>query len=129
MFDFDFTASDAERPCRTGRLSLRGTATIDCCNELKAALLDALESSRELIVEVGELDEIDLSGLQLLCAAHKSAMQRDKLLSLRGERSPSFESRIEEGGFHCTLPSTCLKSRGESCLWFRPEPAAEGETP
>jgi anti-anti-sigma regulatory factor len=127
MRQHTFTASGPELPCHTGTLQLQGAATIESCNELREVLLDALQKSQSLLIEVSGLTAIDLSGLQLLCAAQKSALHRQKSLSIGGERSECLALQLQAAGFQSTLPGAGLEADSRSSLGARPEPTENEE--
>jgi len=118
MLECTFAGPDSETRTAACTLHIKGAATIECCEQLRTALLDALLKSQSLVIDVSQVTAIDVSGLQLLCAAHKSAILQYKCLSLGTVRSRAFLKHIEEAGFHCTLPATCLKNEGQTCLWY-----------
>ena len=63
---------DPEAPGAT-LLKLSGSVTIGQAAGLKEALLEALGGARELRLDLARVTEIDLTGLQLLCATQLSA--------------------------------------------------------
>jgi anti-anti-sigma factor len=77
-----------------------GLATIA---EWHAVLLGALEARRGVVLDATEVVEADLSGLQLLCSAHRSFAQQGIPLELRGVRE-EFRRTVERGGFDAALP-------------------------
>lgn len=78
-------------------------------DELKKALLEALEGSHAVVVEVGLLMSTDLSVMQILCAAHKKAVRQGR------------ELRLDGVGQLCeyALASGYLRKTGclDGCLW------------
>lgn len=122
MLECSFTLKDQEATLR-----LAGSATIDASHELRDALVDATARCQTLIIDVALVEAIDVSGLQLLCAAHKSAMLHYKCLCLGKERSDAFNAAIRDAGYHCSLPGSCLTLEGQTCLWFQPEAAGNWE--
>jgi ABC-type transporter Mla MlaB component len=129
MFHAVFTMDDSMSPNSRGILYLKGPATIEYGTELKQALLDALDRVRELLIDVREVTEVDETCLQLLCAAHRSALGRHKSISLATEGTQVFAELTGAVGFYCSLPATCVKADGEHCLWFGPDRTCTGGRP
>lgn len=69
-------------------ISLKEIANIRHSEELKKMLLQALSFNKEIRLDLSSLNELDLSTLQLLFAAKKSADNRDILFTI----SPVSES-------------------------------------
>jgi hypothetical protein len=57
----------------------------------------------------------DLSFLQLLCAAHKSAVRRGKTLTIAGAVPEDIRQKVKETGM--TGNKSCGNDLGRSCLW------------
>lgn len=80
-------------------IALEGDLLIERSAELKEKLSRALEGSSVVTVDMGGATDMDLSFLQLLCSAHKTAMEGGKTLRLRGG-SETFLRRVIEAGFN-----------------------------
>jgi anti-anti-sigma factor len=66
------TLEDLEFGCV---VRLRGVIDIGLASELKETLIQALDSGRELRIDLGEVTEVDVTALQLLWAADQAAHQ------------------------------------------------------
>lgn len=110
-----------------GILHLEGAATIEFGKQLHRALREALDRTQTLSVSVAKLTAIDVCGLQLLCAAHRSALLNYQCLSLGRERSAAFAAQVRETGFHSAQPGTCLRAEGQTCLWAESPSAIDCE--
>jgi anti-anti-sigma regulatory factor len=84
-------------------LKLKAELSIAGAAELKAALLAALAAEGPVSLDASAVTAVDLAGLQLLCAAHKSAALAGKALSFapRG-RSEVLDRAAATGGFFST---------------------------
>jgi anti-anti-sigma factor len=100
----------------TAVLRLKGSWTIERANELKHALMDALKGGDQIIIELEELMEVDLSSLQLLCSAHRTSLKLGKRMALHERQSEPFSRVVREAGFGRTLG--CHKDPQKSCLWI-----------
>jgi anti-anti-sigma regulatory factor len=99
----------------TDALRLEGSLTIGRAVELKELLRDALRNGNEIILDLGSATEVDLSFLQLLCSAHRTALRMSKHLILKPERSAASRKVVRETGYLRTLG--CRQAPHKSCLW------------
>ena len=98
-----------------GVLKLEGNWTIERAGELKAALLEAVNNSEHIVIDLGELTDTDLSAVQLLCSAHRTSARMGKRLAL-GERKPETLIRVvRDAGLRHTI--RCHQDTCKSCLW------------
>ncbi len=73
--------------------------TIAKVGELRAALLEALASGEPVELDGRAVEDADVAGLQVLCAAHHSAADRGVRLTFRaGGRSPALVRAVELAG-------------------------------
>lgn len=72
--------------------------TIAEAADLRIRLLAALEGGAPLVLDGGAVADVDAAGLQLLCAARRSAGARAVTLTLRGPRSGPLARAIEDAG-------------------------------
>ncbi|MCR4321812.1 MAG: STAS domain-containing protein [Candidatus Brocadiaceae bacterium] len=86
-----------EQPGAVGALALEGELTISRAGELRAALINALDKVSHLQLNFGKVTDIDLSCLQLICSAHKTAAGMKKRLTVTGN-SETFKKAMEEAG-------------------------------
>ena len=63
-------------------LAFNGEMTIQQAQEIKVLLLDNIQRSQEITINLQELKQIDMAGLQLLIAAVKSAQADGKSLTI-----------------------------------------------
>jgi ABC-type transporter Mla MlaB component len=89
---------DPEAPGKLG-LKLSGTLTIGQAAGFKDALLAALEAASELLRDLSGVREIDLTGLQLLCATHQSALAGGKRFSIKAGADPVYLGVVRNAGF------------------------------
>ncbi|THB65091.1 MAG: STAS domain-containing protein [Desulfovibrio sp.] len=74
-----------------GSLLLRGALTIDRAQELKQALLAALDTSKQVDLEFRDVVSVDLAALQLLIAAFQSGKARGIGVSCVGDLGPLLD--------------------------------------
>jgi len=92
-----------------GVVALGGELTIAHAQELWTSLKEAVDGYGSVVVQLGDIVDVDLSCLQLLCSAHKSAMKQKKTLAF-GEHVPAmFNQVFADTGFirdtGCSLDS------------------------
>lgn len=116
MLSTIFTSNDPAAP-KSGLLVLQGSATIEFCAELRMALLEALDKTEDLTVDVNGVTELDVAALQLFCAARRSAIKRRKNIVLAAGLSDAFAEAVLDSGFNRTHTASCWLSAGQACLW------------
>lgn len=97
-----------------GQLNLSGELTVQYASELLAVLAGAQNSVTDLVVNLADVTEADVSCLQLLCAAHRSALRIQKSMAL-GKVSPEFRRAVEDSGYIRHMG--CSRGTGQNCLW------------
>jgi hypothetical protein len=61
------------------------------------------------------VNEIDLSCLQVLCAAHRSAVASGRDITTTGKWPDAFARAVEESGY--SRGRNCRSPRSVRCLW------------
>jgi hypothetical protein len=96
------------------RLKLLEDLCITTAAAQRAALLDALGEREPIELDASAVTAVDLAGLQLLCAAHRSAAAAEKPLDFAPDgRSAELDRAAASLGFH--HHAGCLPG----CLWQR----------
>jgi anti-anti-sigma regulatory factor len=95
-------------------LTLKGELTIARAEELKAALSESLQGAASVRIQLSDAGAIDLSCLQLLCSAHRTAAALGKSLTLEGEVPPMIRETMKYAGF--TRRTGCAFSPLTNCL-------------
>ncbi len=108
-------------------LSLEGEITINEAVQLKEILLGYLTTEEPVTISLEHITKIDTSGLQLLYAAHQTAIHQGKKLSLENP-SPAFMQAAKLAGLFFQSPTSAQLTEGylEGCLW-QGSPAASEE--
>jgi anti-anti-sigma regulatory factor len=96
------------------RLKLFEDLSIAAAPAQRAALLDALTGREPLEIDASAVTAVDLAGLQLLCAAHRSAAAAAQPITFASDgRSEEIDRAAAVLGFH--HHAGCLPG----CLWQR----------
>jgi anti-anti-sigma regulatory factor len=93
---------------------LKGELTIAHAEELKAVLSESLQGFSTIRIQFGDVDAVDLSCLQMLCSAHRTAAALSKVLTLEGEIPPMVRQAMKYTGF--TRQKGCAFSPHTNCL-------------
>jgi anti-anti-sigma regulatory factor len=82
-----------------GRVRLQGSLSLRDAKQVQGLLLDAISASREVEIDVSDVSSIDVSIIQLIVSARKSAEQRGRKLTLATGSSGPFKAALAKMGF------------------------------
>jgi hypothetical protein len=100
---------------RASELVLEGPLTIGNASVIRKNLISTLIREDEIVVSIDAEAPVDLSFLQLLCSAHRSASSLGKTFTLRNADSGNFTAAVENSGF--TRKKGCIHDKSGTCLW------------
>jgi len=98
-------------------VEMHGKCTIEAAGRIRTLLMERLAEPGGVLLNLSDVDEVDLSFLQLLCAAHKSASNSGKTFGLEGALSEPLIRKAREAGFACR--GECGPHLNEECLWTK----------
>jgi anti-anti-sigma regulatory factor len=101
---------------KRGVLFMEGDLTVTRAEELKNALLDALKRVQHVHFNLEKATAVDLSCLQLLCSAHRTAALMNKEFSQSGGNSEAFIKTVTSAGYPRSIGCTEIMAKG--CLWI-----------
>ena len=90
MFDFSIDRNT---------IKLNGSLTIEHATAFKKLLLESLDVNTSVELDVAEIMEIDLAGFQLLCAAHRSAINNNKSIKFSDRLPDELIITMKSAGF------------------------------
>ena len=90
--------------------------TIENAAEFSRIIRDALEASHLVAIEFEPAVEIDITCVQILCSACKSAANSGKVFSYHGPQPHSLADIITRCG--AERHSVCKHNNGSTCIWF-----------
>ena len=105
--------------CRDGSLllTLSGEATVEAAEQLHQALLAGLNEQDTVQIDCSATEAIDIYALQLLCSAHRTAVERKKSFSFLGPVSAPVAEAMQITGLsrelgcaHCPEDAACIWS-------------------
>lgn len=97
-------------------LIVGGALTVKHAKALSAALLEAVRNAPVIEVDVEHIDDVDVSFAQLLCSAHRMAVDMNKQMTITGlEQELSGRMLVR---FGLLRHIGCNESTRKSCLWL-----------
>ena len=90
--------------------------TIENAAEFSRIIKEALEASDNVALEFESAVEIDLTGLQILCSACKSAAAAGKTFSYHGPQPQALAGIITSSG--AERNAVCKHNNNTTCIWF-----------
>lgn len=115
MDEFTAHQADAAEQPGTRRLMITGGMTIQHGPELKAALLQAMAGASGVILDLREVTEVDLSGLQHICAAHRLSIVQQLRFTVCREGNRAIEAVAAAAGF--PRHTGCAHDTEHTCVW------------
>lgn len=100
-----------------GNNSIRfaGNLTIEHAAELQQVLMESLDRGDSLCLVFENVAEVDVSFLQLLCSAHRTAVKTGKTLVLDRHRPEPLRLIVMEAGF--VRQEGCVLDVHHTCIW------------
>src|SRR5574340_1490904 len=92
----EFSAGESEG---AAELVLDGPLTIENASAIRKKLISTLIREDEIVVCIDPDVPVDLSFLQLLCSAHRTASNLGKSFSLRHQGSGNFSAAVEDSAY------------------------------
>ncbi|HUB51254.1 MAG TPA: STAS domain-containing protein [Terracidiphilus sp.] len=82
-------------------IELEGVIDIACAQELKAALVEAIDKGRKVSVVAEANTEMDVTAMQLLWAAQQAANEKGVALTFPESLSAAIEELSTRAGLKC----------------------------
>lgn len=80
-------------------MALQGELTISHVGEIRNSLVEAFDSAERVTVDVSSTTDVDVAGVQLLCACQRTSTSRGKKMCLQLGDNKRFADFLEEIGF------------------------------
>jgi len=90
--------------------------TIENAADFSRIVREALEASKSVSVEFEPAVEIDITGMQILCSACKSAAQTGSIFSYQGPHPDALAGIISSSG--AERRAICKQNNDLTCIWF-----------
>jgi len=117
MSDFSMTTTTPQEAPTVRAIALCGAMTIHHAGEIWTSIKEALAEADEVRMDMAQVKEIDLVGLQLLCAAHQSSVANNRHFRLDGSCAASVKATIQDSGFERHVG--CERDVDHSCIWIQ----------
>ena len=101
---------------QSATVAISGTLAIEGAAELQRALSGAISASPRVIVDMQQLEELDMTILQLLCSACKTAAANKRCLVIEGELPACVKALNRGVGAH--MAALCRQNNNETCVFF-----------
>lgn len=98
-----------------GVVTITGDLAEERVAEFRALLIRAIINAERVKVRHEGMTRADLSCLQLLCSAHRSAVRMNKEFHLEGGLAGALKEAARAAGY--VRSAGCRLDRGKSCLW------------
>jgi ABC-type transporter Mla MlaB component len=95
-------------------LALSGDLTVSNAALFKTALAEAMKNADNLVLNLNGIIGADLSCLQIICSAHKKAINSNRSIKIDDNPSIIFEDALRGSGF--LRQKGCLLDVQEKCL-------------
>ena len=83
-----------------GRLAMGGSLTIENASRIREELVRAFGEADKVVLELGEDVVADVSFLQILCSAYRTARMEKKTLELDCAAFPGMKQLLTEAGYN-----------------------------
>ena len=99
-----------------GVITLSNDLTLPHAEELKKIFIKALVDTDDVSIVMENVHDVDLSCLQMLCSAHRSAVRFKKKVSFSGNLPQALKDAVRAAGFERL--TGCRLDCEKSCLWM-----------
>lgn len=90
--------------------------TVENAADFSRIIREALEASKKVAIEFEATVEFDITGLQVLCSACKSAAAGGNSFSYHGLQPKALADIITSSG--AERSAVCKHNNGSTCIWF-----------
>lgn len=104
-----------EREGNDGVITLTGSLTVGRACELKSILLGSLEKADRFTVKLVDVEEVDITGVQILYSAHRLFAAEKKELAFLPDSFETAMNFLKRLGIK--RPNGCKMDLNSDCLW------------
>ncbi len=106
-----------EKPESTIEINLGGDLSVARAGELRQIISEALNTGQQIVLACSEGADMDLSFLQLVCSAHRTALRSNSLLKLSDTLEEQLLKKAGEAGYFRV--TACRSDKNHECFWLR----------
>lgn len=114
MSDSQVTVVDSPEEPGHVTVQVRGALSIPVAGEVHAALVASFARAAQVLLDLEGVEEIDLTGLQLVCAAHRSSRNSGKTFLVKGNQREPIALAASRAGF---VRRTGCMNDTDTCFW------------
>ncbi|MBF0357518.1 MAG: STAS domain-containing protein [Magnetococcales bacterium] len=98
----------------TTTLILTGDVMIQSASQLRETLLEGISEATTLVINLEQVERIDLSTVQILCATHRALIKAGKSLLIEGAIPESVQETVADAGY-----GGCMGDTDSTGLWTK----------
>ena len=115
MDDFEIVQTTPPDQPGTRLVAIKGSMSIQYGPEIKAALLEAMNHADTVRLDLREVTEMDLVGLQFVCSTHRAMVVKGKQLVINKAGNLVMEEAMLSAGI--SSHAGCIHGTENSCAW------------
>ncbi len=101
-------------PSLPSTIKITGEVTILTVDALQKELLSAFEITKNVIIDISGVTELDLAGMQLLCSAHRSSYAHGMEFNVMGHNQLIWQMATASGHLR---HKGCEQDSKNTCIW------------
>ena len=105
------------KPESRTEIHLGGDLSVGRAGELRQIITESLSRGEQIVLACSESADMDLSFLQLVCSAHRTALQSNSLLKLSNTLEKKLLTKAGEAGYF--RETACRSDKNHECFWLR----------
>jgi anti-anti-sigma regulatory factor len=113
MFNLEYEAGSGGSEATV--LKVSGEMTMAHADELKTAFLKAIDTYASVQVDLEKATNIDLTAMQILCAAHRYATKKDRIFAFAFPPRGNIRDTVTAAGYSRHVG--CSHDAQNSCIW------------
>lgn len=98
------------------KILVKGALTIENIAEFRQTLAGALDTSNQVVLDISEVHEVDITVAQTICSACKTAAASQRSLVAAGALPDCIQGLGKGIGAPHGVP--CCQNHNEPCTWF-----------
>ena len=99
------------------QLFFKGSCTLLEAKAIQHTLLEAIDQVDLLSLDLEDIEVVDVSFIQLLCAAHRECFLSAKEIYIEGKTGATMNTFLTTAGY--SKQCGCINGAKKSCLWSR----------
>lgn len=97
-------------------VNLAGVISIENVTQLHSALIDALSASKQVVLDVGKVEAIDMTTMQIFCSACKTAAANNLAFLVKGDYPDCMKTFSSDIGAQTGID--CPHNNNVTCICF-----------